>query len=91
MEYRLSSIRCPHCDTGARIRSSRQITRTYREIYLQCDNMECGHTFVADLTIVRTIAPSATPRADVNLQLAPRRARADNDNRPAAAAAAADG
>lgn len=56
------------------------------ELYLQCQTAECGHTWVAHLSAVRTLSPSANPREGVHLPLAPRpdfkkrRPAADNDN-----------
>lgn len=55
------SIKCPHCRSYAATRTSREITAVYREIYLQCSNFECGHTFKAAFHVVGTISPSAMP------------------------------
>lgn len=38
-----------------------------READYRCDNDACGHVFVVELSIVRTIVPSATPRAGIFL------------------------
>ncbi|MGT2513442.1 ogr/Delta-like zinc finger family protein [Sphingomonas panni] len=38
-----------------------------RELDYQCENVGCGHTFVVQAAVVRTIVPSATPRAGVHL------------------------
>ncbi len=79
------AIACPHCKSNARVRTSRGITSTYRQMSLECGNVECGHTFGAELTITHTISPSACPDPEVHLRIAPPRIRrADNDNlRPA--------
>ena len=77
------SIDCPHCGARARVRSSRQLTPLVRSANLQCSNVECGHTFAAQLHVTHTIAPSATPRPEIVLPLAPRRQpalHAANDN-----------
>ena len=82
------SICCPHCDGLAQVRTSKSVTRLVRESYLQCRNVECGHTFVAQMVIVRTLSPSAAPRADVHIPMAPapdlrrRRPAAANDDAP---------
>ncbi len=64
---------CPHCSSPAYIRSSRVITRTFKELRLQCSNIEgddpCGFAFVASLTIDRTLVPSMRPRAGVNVPM----------------------
>lgn len=58
---------CPHCDTRAIVRSSGQISPLVRELDYQCQNIACGHTFVSQLSIVRTIVASACPRAGIHL------------------------
>ncbi len=55
------SIRCPHCKAKAATRSSREITPIYREVYLACSNVLCGHTYKASIAVVSTISPSAIP------------------------------
>lgn len=82
-------VQCPHCGTRAIIRSSGQISPLVREADYQCDNVVCGHTFVAQIAIVRTIVQSATPRAGIHLplgnpNLGPKRKPA-NDDAPAPA------
>lgn len=60
-------IRCPHCETRAVVRTSRQENKTLRFLTCQCTNAFCGYTFVASLEAIRTISPSAIPDAEVNL------------------------
>ena len=76
---------CPHCEGPARICQSRGFSRTVRELRYACLDVDCGHTFRAELVITHTISPSARPHADVRLPLW----RPDvhhNDNAAAAAA-----
>lgn len=61
------NIRCPHCDGTSKARSSRQLSKTMREIFYICMTPECGHTYVATLEVVRTLSPSAQPNPDINL------------------------
>ncbi|MBV8271636.1 MAG: ogr/Delta-like zinc finger family protein [Cupriavidus sp.] len=68
---------CPHCGANANIRSSRRISRITRELYCQCTNLECGHTFVGLVEVVRTVSPSATPDPEIARQLAARSAPAE--------------
>lgn len=63
------TIKCPHCDSRAIARSSREMSPTLREIVYMCVDPECGHTYVANLEIVRTLSPSATPNLAVRLPL----------------------
>lgn len=75
-----ASIDCPHCGQSAPVRTSRQVTRLYRELYHQCSNIDCGHTFASALSITHTISQSACPDHSVDLPVAPPRQRAGNDN-----------
>ncbi|MDB0564807.1 ogr/Delta-like zinc finger family protein [Ralstonia solanacearum] len=69
-------INCPHCASVAHIRTSRPVSRFTRELYCQCSNLVCSHTFVALTEVVRTLAPSNTPDPEVAQQLAARSASA---------------
>ena len=62
---RSNSASCPHCASKARISTSKKITPITREIYYQCSNIECGHTWAAHLSAVRTIVPSRIPNPAV--------------------------
>lgn len=82
MSKSFHSIACPHCEQKAIVRTSRKVTRVVREIYFACTEPRCGHTFVAQLAILRTLSPSACPNPLVNLPLrpSPLGENADNDN-----------
>ena len=69
-EYRSPAMRCPHCNSRALVRSSKEDGPMIRDIRFVCDNDECGHTFLAQLAIVRTIRPSACPNPEVRLPFA---------------------
>lgn len=64
-------IRCPHCESRAIARSSRELSATLREITFICLDPECGHTYVAHLEVVRTLSPSAKPKQEVRLPISP--------------------
>lgn len=68
-------IRCPHCESRAIARSSQQLSVTLREITYQCQDVHCGHTYVATLEVVRTLSPSAKPNMEINLPVLKRPAR----------------
>jgi hypothetical protein len=59
--------KCPHCQTRAVARTARQMSSTMKEIYYQCLDVTCGHTFVVSHEVIRTLSPSAKPSADVRL------------------------
>ncbi len=65
-------LACPHCGTIATIRSSKELSTTVREASVQCNNVECAHTWVTRIVADRTIAPSMTPNPKVYIPLSPR-------------------
>ena len=67
---RIPSISCPHCGDRSIVRDSVQVTPTIRELRLACDNDECGHTFLCQLSVIRTIRPSARPNPAVTIPCA---------------------
>jgi len=67
---RLPAISCPHCDAKSIVRTSNDVTNMVREIRLECTNDDCGHTFVSQLSVIRTIRPSMMPREGVRLPFA---------------------
>ncbi len=62
-------MRCPHCESPATIRNSREISNLTRESYLVCNNPACGHVFAAITEINRRVSPSAIPNPKVRLPL----------------------
>jgi hypothetical protein len=65
-------IECPHCGETAVIRSSQRMAATVREARVQCQNVECAHTWIVHISAVRTLAPSMTPDPTVHIPLSPR-------------------
>ncbi|WP_328514505.1 ogr/Delta-like zinc finger family protein [Ralstonia solanacearum] len=55
-------INCPHCGRVATIRTSRSVSRITRELYCQCSNVICCHTFVSLVDVVRTLLPEQHSR-----------------------------
>lgn len=68
---RSGALRCPHCRFIGYRRSSRAITETHRDIYYQCPNVLCGHTWKATESYDFGIVPSAIPNPRVTLPLRP--------------------
>ena len=52
-------INCKACGHKARISSRNELSPTFIDLYCQCLNANCGHTFVMSLTYSRTLRPSA--------------------------------
>ncbi|MCF8998269.1 ogr/Delta-like zinc finger family protein [Acinetobacter nectaris] len=49
-------MKCPICKHAAHTRTSRYITDTIKEIYYQCQNVECSATFKAIESLDRIIS-----------------------------------
>lgn len=85
-EPKLPAIFCPHCDTRARARSSEQTLPTTREVRMLCQNEDCAHVFIVEITVVRTIAPSMMPKPGIFIpggnQDRRRTPQPGNDNHP---------
>lgn len=64
---KVMAMQCPHCEGKTKIRTSRKVTKTCREYYLQCQNINCNHNFVCMMESVRTIVPSLIPDPHVHL------------------------
>jgi predicted RNA-binding Zn-ribbon protein involved in translation (DUF1610 family) len=62
---------CPHCRERATARSSREMSRTFREVTFQCGNTACGHTYIVNMEFARTLSPSAMPDQSLNLPFSP--------------------
>lgn len=62
-------VTCPHCNSIAKARSSKQLTPLFKELRYQCLDLECGHTFVASLNIERSIVPSMKPNPRIRLKV----------------------
>lgn len=55
-------VNCTACGTHARISHSHPVSEdgaSFRALYCQCQNVECSHSFVMNLTFAHTISPSA--------------------------------
>lgn len=68
---RTGDVLCPHCECVGLKRTSRPVTKQHRQIYYQCSNVMCGHTWLATLSYEYGIVPSAIPDARVTLPLRP--------------------
>ncbi|CDG19137.1 putative phage gene [Xenorhabdus doucetiae] len=64
---RVLKITCPECGAKAVIRKTNRMHHEIADIYCACADVECGHTFVMNLTFSHTISPSAKT-GDILLQ-----------------------
>ncbi|SPJ33460.1 ogr/Delta-like zinc finger family protein [Kushneria phyllosphaerae] len=53
--------KCPVCETRARIRTSTQDLKDYRETYMECMEPRCGWTGKGEFEVLKTLSPSARP------------------------------
>jgi len=60
---------CPHCSSKAIIRDSDQLSVLVKEAKLVCQNPACGHTFIVNISVSRTLYPSRIPNKDINIPL----------------------
>ncbi|WP_082818860.1 ogr/Delta-like zinc finger family protein [Cupriavidus nantongensis] len=63
------SIKCPHCRARAAFVKSREMSLTMREVTYRCTNEYCGHVYVANLEVCRTLSPSSIPDPQVHIPL----------------------
>lgn len=56
---RVLKIECPECRSKAVIRKTNRKHKDLADIYCACCDVECGHTFVMNLTFSHTLSPSA--------------------------------
>lgn len=69
-------VRCPHCCEQSLCRNSETLSPLLKELYFACQNLECGHVFVARLETCRTLSPSAIPNPEIVLPFSTRVRRA---------------
>lgn len=53
-------VNCPCCGDKCRVRTSKQITPSYREVLLVCCNLRCGWRGSGHVACDSTITPSLT-------------------------------
>ena len=56
---RVLKLFCPECNAPAVIRRSVPKGSRFSDLYCACSNVECGHTYVLELTYARPLSPSA--------------------------------
>ncbi|MDP1976274.1 ogr/Delta-like zinc finger family protein [Undibacterium sp.] len=66
---RVIGLPCPHCTQGVRAIKSRTMSPMFKEITYRCNNVDCGHVFVAGLEVLRTLSLSATPDYKVRIPI----------------------
>ncbi len=56
---RVMKVYCPVCEARAVIKKTARKHKELSDLYCACTDVECGHTFVMNMTFSHTISPSA--------------------------------
>ncbi len=56
---RVMNVYCPVCEARAIIKKTARKHKELSDLYCACTDVECGHTFVMNMTFSHTISPSA--------------------------------
>ncbi|ASK02646.1 ogr/Delta-like zinc finger family protein [Salmonella enterica subsp. enterica serovar Newport] len=59
MDMRVMKVYCPVCEARAVIKKTARKHKELSDLYCACTDVECGHTFVMNMTFSHTISPSA--------------------------------
>lgn len=62
-------IICRECGGKSSIQKTNRISVDYSELYLSCNNPECGHTFVWKGGYSHTLSPSAKTSTQLAIDL----------------------
>ena len=60
---------CPECGVKSRIQKTNRISNSYTDLYCSCNNAECGHSFVMNLSFSHTLSPSAKSATQLAMDL----------------------
>lgn len=55
---RVLKLSCPECHSSAIIKKTSWKHVHLADMYCACDNVECGHTWVSNVTFSHTLSPS---------------------------------
>jgi hypothetical protein len=80
-------LSCPHCDAYARVRTTYKLTKTYREMRIECTNDACGFVWLIGMEALRTLCPSDQPKPEIDIPLATDRSVASSTTAAPIAAA----
>ncbi len=62
---RSPKVICPECESSSVIKKTVRKHPQLSDVYCACNNVECGHTFVVNMTFSHTLSPSALTGAKV--------------------------
>ncbi len=56
---RVIKVFCNECGSPATVSKTNRKTPHFSDLYCQCNDVECGHTFVMNMTFSHTLSPSS--------------------------------
>ncbi|OXS13814.1 transcriptional regulator [Zobellella denitrificans] len=62
-------VYCRECGSKGRITKTNRLSRDYTELYCQCNDAECGHTWVVGAGYRHSLNPSAKTTTQMAFQL----------------------
>ncbi|WP_346351028.1 ogr/Delta-like zinc finger family protein [Oceanimonas sp. AH20CE76] len=62
-------VYCRECGEKGRITNTNRMSPDYAELYCQCREATCGHTWVETLGYKHTLSPSAKTTAQISFHL----------------------
>jgi len=62
-------VLCPESGDKSRIQKTNRISNSYTDLYCSCNNAECGHSFVMNLSFSHTLSPSAKTTTQMAINL----------------------
>lgn len=62
-------VYCKECGLRGRITKTNQLSPAVADLYCQCTDAECGHSWVATLSFSHTLSPSSRTASQLVLSL----------------------
>ena len=62
-------VYCRECSSKGRITKTNRLDKDYTELYCQCGDAECGHTWVVGAGYRHTLSPSAKTTSQMAFHL----------------------
>jgi len=63
-------LRCPDCKGPMRVRNSVYMHDLMRNVYVECQNINCGAAFGGHMEFTCRMSPSAEPNPNIDLPMA---------------------
>lgn len=60
---------CPECGSKSNIKKSNRLSNSHADLYCSCNDPECGHSFVMNLSFSHSLSPSAKTTSQLAFDL----------------------